>query len=312
MKQAIQRHQENTAYVIPILLRPVDWTDTPFSQIQMLPTNAKPVTSWSNTDEAYRDIAIGIRRAVVNLHNKRIAENALPPVTPLESKQVQYPIDEIPELFEQIIQPRITSSRRSPIYRLEDDDDIIMQTRPTEPRFYRDSYALPSRVSSIRPIPSRIEDEPFRRRPIPSQKTGKQPPPTYPTWPLATTRRPLSTGAMEASDISVKLLLVICLLVTISILFIFNPRYNLSTMWMLIGVVSGLTTSFFIKRQKKFLLENICFGMVGAINGGFALNFFYPQWSWPASLICAWLLIIAIDMYKCVKGVLWISRHHKE
>jgi hypothetical protein len=64
MALALDRHKAGEATVIPILLRPVDWEGSPFSTIQMLPSDAKPVTQWSNQDEAFKDIAKGIRRAV--------------------------------------------------------------------------------------------------------------------------------------------------------------------------------------------------------------------------------------------------------
>ena len=49
---------------MPIILRSVDWHDTSFGKLQALPTDAKPVTSWENQDEAFADIAKGIRLAV--------------------------------------------------------------------------------------------------------------------------------------------------------------------------------------------------------------------------------------------------------
>ena len=71
MHHAIERHKKREARVIPILLRPCDWTDTPFSTIQMLPTNAKPVTQWNDHDAACNDIARGIRRVVDELITQR-------------------------------------------------------------------------------------------------------------------------------------------------------------------------------------------------------------------------------------------------
>jgi tetratricopeptide (TPR) repeat protein/GTPase SAR1 family protein len=50
--------------VTPILLRPVDWQDALFGQLQCLPHDGKPVTEWDNQDAAFRDIAQGIRRAI--------------------------------------------------------------------------------------------------------------------------------------------------------------------------------------------------------------------------------------------------------
>ncbi len=63
MKRALERHEQGEATVIPIILRPVDWQGAPFGRLQCLPKDAKPVTSWTNQDEAFLDIARGIRLA---------------------------------------------------------------------------------------------------------------------------------------------------------------------------------------------------------------------------------------------------------
>jgi len=64
MKEAMKRQTTGEAVVIPIIIRPVDWQQAPFGKLQALPTNGKPVTSWSNKDEAFYDVARGIRRVV--------------------------------------------------------------------------------------------------------------------------------------------------------------------------------------------------------------------------------------------------------
>src|SRR5437588_12184082 len=71
MQQAIDRHSAKEAKVIPILLRSVDWTDTPFKHLQVLPTNARPITLWSDYDAAFEDVARGIRRVVNDLLMKQ-------------------------------------------------------------------------------------------------------------------------------------------------------------------------------------------------------------------------------------------------
>ena len=71
MQGAIDRHNAGTARVIPIVLRPCDWQGTPFSKLQVLPKDAKPVTTWSNKDEAFLDVVKGIRRAVESLQAKK-------------------------------------------------------------------------------------------------------------------------------------------------------------------------------------------------------------------------------------------------
>jgi hypothetical protein len=61
MQQALQRHETHQARVAPIIVRPVDWQSAPFGDLQALPTAGKAITSWSNQDEAWVDVARGIR-----------------------------------------------------------------------------------------------------------------------------------------------------------------------------------------------------------------------------------------------------------
>jgi hypothetical protein len=70
MQRAMERHAAGTARVIPIIMKPCDWQDTPFSRLHILPKDAKPVTSWSDRDEALLDVVQGIRRAVDSLAKK--------------------------------------------------------------------------------------------------------------------------------------------------------------------------------------------------------------------------------------------------
>src|SRR5712691_2268019 len=67
MKRALERHEAKEAQVIPIILRPVHWEDAPFRKLQVLPTDGKPITLWPNHDEAFWDIAKGIRKVVKEL-----------------------------------------------------------------------------------------------------------------------------------------------------------------------------------------------------------------------------------------------------
>ena len=68
MQKALQRHQAGMARVVPILLRPVDWEDAPFSYLQILPTGAIPVTRWTDYNDAFEDIAKELRRVAKELY----------------------------------------------------------------------------------------------------------------------------------------------------------------------------------------------------------------------------------------------------
>jgi hypothetical protein len=74
LKRALERHAAGEAFVIPVILRPVEWSGSPLGRLQALPANAKPVTSWSNRDQAYLSIAAGIREVA-----SKLAERPKPP-----------------------------------------------------------------------------------------------------------------------------------------------------------------------------------------------------------------------------------------
>jgi len=85
MQQALERHEQGEAVVIPIIVRPVDWEGEPFGKLQALPRDAKPVTEWSNRDTAWLDVARGIRKAVEE-----------PRIRPVEQQSEGKTLDAIP------------------------------------------------------------------------------------------------------------------------------------------------------------------------------------------------------------------------
>ncbi len=68
IQKAIERHQSQTAVVIPILLRACDWTLLQEQNLTALPFTdpQTAVSSWKNKDEAYYHIVKNLRKTVVN------------------------------------------------------------------------------------------------------------------------------------------------------------------------------------------------------------------------------------------------------
>ena len=73
MTRALERQKNGMARVVPIILRHVEYEGAPFSHLQALPTGAIPVTDrkWRSRDEAFLDIAQGIRKIVKELISKQ-------------------------------------------------------------------------------------------------------------------------------------------------------------------------------------------------------------------------------------------------
>lgn len=70
MKKALERRASGESTTIPVILRPTDWQIEPLKDLQVLPKDAKPVTRWNNRDEAFLDIAQGIRKVMEDLATK--------------------------------------------------------------------------------------------------------------------------------------------------------------------------------------------------------------------------------------------------
>src|SRR5436309_961247 len=76
MKRALERHNAGTARVIPILLDHVYWQVAPFSHLQVLPTDARPVTEWENKNKAYVNIVHNIHKTIEDLFKTKEDTNS--------------------------------------------------------------------------------------------------------------------------------------------------------------------------------------------------------------------------------------------
>ncbi|HSU31319.1 MAG TPA: toll/interleukin-1 receptor domain-containing protein [Bryobacteraceae bacterium] len=59
--RALERHDKGEARVIPVILRPCDWHHAPFGKLLALPRDGKPVTRWTDRDEAFLNVINAIR-----------------------------------------------------------------------------------------------------------------------------------------------------------------------------------------------------------------------------------------------------------
>jgi CheY-like chemotaxis protein len=65
---ALGRAERGECHVIPVIVRSVDdWQAAPFGRLQALPRDGRPVAGWPNRDEAWTDVARGIREVVERL-----------------------------------------------------------------------------------------------------------------------------------------------------------------------------------------------------------------------------------------------------
>ncbi len=88
MKVALERHAREHAIVVPIILRPVDWSGAPFAHLQALPRDARAVTLWPNRDQAFAEIASSLHEIAVRFQ-RPVQES--PAATQLEDQAIPKP-----------------------------------------------------------------------------------------------------------------------------------------------------------------------------------------------------------------------------
>lgn len=64
IEEALRRHNNKEARIIPVILRPCQWETTPFGHLNGLPPKGKPVSTYSNRDEAWLEVVKGITRVI--------------------------------------------------------------------------------------------------------------------------------------------------------------------------------------------------------------------------------------------------------
>lgn len=64
MERALERHRSGDARVVPIIVEPCDWTSTPLRDLKALPRNGKPISEWTNENNAFLDIVQELRRVL--------------------------------------------------------------------------------------------------------------------------------------------------------------------------------------------------------------------------------------------------------
>jgi len=64
VERAFVRLKRGDVTVVPVLLKPCLWEESRFSELQIIPRDAKPLTSWASIDEALKDVASEIRQMV--------------------------------------------------------------------------------------------------------------------------------------------------------------------------------------------------------------------------------------------------------
>jgi hypothetical protein len=63
LPEAMRRNEEEGVRILPVLVKSVDLANLPFGRLQGLPTDLRPISAWRDTDEAWLQVARGVRKA---------------------------------------------------------------------------------------------------------------------------------------------------------------------------------------------------------------------------------------------------------
>ncbi|WP_437984200.1 TIR domain-containing protein [Sorangium sp. So ce117] len=101
--RALARREAGQARVVPVLLRACDWRHTKLGELKPLPKNERPVRSWEDEDEAFAEVARGIREAVTAITGARSA--ALPHRAPRRAQGEVRRADKVREIMQSLSKP---------------------------------------------------------------------------------------------------------------------------------------------------------------------------------------------------------------
>jgi hypothetical protein len=71
LTEALRRHEEEGVRILPVHVKSVDLANLPFGRFQGLPPDLRPISAWQDADEAWLEVARGVRAAVEEIHLTR-------------------------------------------------------------------------------------------------------------------------------------------------------------------------------------------------------------------------------------------------
>jgi len=62
--RALARHDDGTMRVLPVIIQACDWKASPLAKLKALPKDGKPVSDWTNENNAWVDVVAQLRRVI--------------------------------------------------------------------------------------------------------------------------------------------------------------------------------------------------------------------------------------------------------
>jgi predicted RNase H-like nuclease (RuvC/YqgF family) len=134
---ALERHEHSLAVIIPIIVRPCAWQETPVKKIQLLPKGGAPIMGtgkWQSEDEAFTNVAEGVNRIV----KKLLKERGL-----LEDNRTQQDFENLQSA--QAFYSQFSKYDRM-LFEVQDENEQLKQLLP---RKEKDILALKDKIRSL-------------------------------------------------------------------------------------------------------------------------------------------------------------------
>lgn len=129
MLKAIELHNSEKCRLVPIIIEPCDWQQTPLQKYKALPKDGKPISEWQNENTAFLDVVTELRR-IADTPNTEIKSQPSAP---------------------NIISPH-SSERGQPKYRIKRDFDEIDKADFRESSFQDIKKYMESSIAEINGI----------------------------------------------------------------------------------------------------------------------------------------------------------------
>lgn len=86
-EQAVTQKEAGNSILIPIIVRPCDWEDTPIANHQSLPSEGTAIELWENADLAWLDVVTGLKKVIKDFTPKFSGQLSLP-MKPIEDYEI--------------------------------------------------------------------------------------------------------------------------------------------------------------------------------------------------------------------------------
>ncbi|ANL35138.1 toll/interleukin-1 receptor domain-containing protein [Rhizobium phaseoli] len=69
-EEAQKMEADGKLHIVPVIVEPCDWLNSPFSKLMALPKDGKPISEWTNENVAYLNIIQGLRAVATSTHKR--------------------------------------------------------------------------------------------------------------------------------------------------------------------------------------------------------------------------------------------------